>query len=104
MIAAERAERYVGRTVPAIVDRAAAAGARAEARLWWQADDIDGVTYLEGDAAPGAIVECVVESVETDDDFAARVARVTLPASAPNGQRVRVLPVLAGIAQGSYGR
>lgn len=103
-IGAERAERYVGRTVPAIVDRAATGGGRAEARLWWQADDIDGVTYLEGDAAPGAIVECVVESVETDDDFAARVARVTLPASAPNGQRVRVLPVLAGIAQGSYGR
>lgn len=103
-IGAERAERYVGRTVPAIVDRAAADGARAEARLWWQADDIDGVTYLEGDAAPGAIVECVVESVETDDDFAARVARVALPAPSPNGQRVRALPVLAGIAQGSYGR
>ncbi|HEX6807793.1 MAG TPA: 30S ribosomal protein S12 methylthiotransferase RimO [Gemmatimonadaceae bacterium] len=103
-IGAERAERYVGRTVPAIVDRAAADGARAEARLWWQADDIDGVTYLEGDAVPGSIVECVVESVETDDDFAARVARVALPAPSPNGQRVRALPVLSGIAQGSYGR
>lgn len=103
-IGAERAERYVGRTVPAIVDRAAANGARAEARLWWQADDIDGVTYLEGDASPGAIVECVVASVETDDDFAARIARITLPAPSPNGQRVRALPVLSGIARGSYGR
>ena len=103
-IGAERAERYVGRTVPAIVDRAAAGGARAEARLWWQADDIDGVTYLEGDAAPGAIVDCVVESVETDDDFSARVARVTMPAAPVAGARVRALPVLSGIAQGSYGR
>jgi ribosomal protein S12 methylthiotransferase len=91
-IGAERAERYVGRTVPAIVDRAAAAGARAEARLWWQADDIDGVTYLEGDAAAGAIVECVVESLETDDDFAARVERVTMPAARPSAARVRALP------------
>jgi tRNA A37 methylthiotransferase MiaB len=103
-IGAERAERYVGRTVPAIVDRAAAAGARAEARLWWQADDIDGVTYLAGDAAPGAIVDCVVESVETDDDFAARVERVTMPAARPSAARVRALPVLSGIAHGSYGR
>ena len=53
---------------------------------------------------PGAIVECVVESVDTDDDFSARLERVTLPAAAPNGQRVRALPVLSGIAQGSYGR
>jgi len=103
-IGAERAERYVGRTVPAIVDRAAAGCARAEARLWWQADDIDGVTYLEGDATPGAIVDCVVESVETDDDFSARVARVTMPAAPVAGARVRALPVLSGIAQGSYGR
>ncbi|HEX5178140.1 MAG TPA: 30S ribosomal protein S12 methylthiotransferase RimO [Gemmatimonadaceae bacterium] len=103
-IGAERAERYVGRTVPAIVDRAAASGERAEGRLWWQADDIDGVTYLEGDAAPGSIIECVVESVETDDDFAARVARVTAPAGSASASRPRALPVLSGIAQGSYGR
>jgi ribosomal protein S12 methylthiotransferase len=104
-VGAERAERYVGRTVPAIVDRAASAGGRAEARLWWQADDIDGITYLEGDAAPGAIVECVVDAVESDDDFAGRVDRVTMPAaSPPTAARGRALPVLSGVAQGSYGR
>ena len=103
-VGAERAERYVGRTVPAIVDRAAAPGERAEGRLWWQADDIDGVTYLEGDATPGSIIECVVESVETDDDFTARVARVTVPAGSASAARPRALPVLSGIAQGSYGR
>ena len=103
-VGAERAERYVGRTVPAIVDRAAAPGERAEGRLWWQADDIDGVTYLEGDATPGSIIECVVESVETDDDFTARVARVTVPAGSSSAARPRALPVLSGIAQGSYGR
>ncbi|HWT44795.1 MAG TPA: 30S ribosomal protein S12 methylthiotransferase RimO, partial [Vicinamibacterales bacterium] len=99
-VGAERAERYVGRTVPAIVDRAAAPGERAEGRLWWQADDIDGVTYLEGDATPGSIIECVVESVETDDDFTARVARVTVPAGSASAARPRALPVLSGIAQG----
>ncbi len=104
-IGAERAERYVGRTVPAIVDRAAGEDGRAEARLWWQADDIDGITYLEGDAPPGAIVDCTVDAVETDDDFSARVARVTMPAVAPpSGGRGRALPVLSGVARGSYGR
>ncbi|HXE61252.1 MAG TPA: 30S ribosomal protein S12 methylthiotransferase RimO [Gemmatimonadaceae bacterium] len=104
-IGAERAERYVGRTVPAIVDRAVGDDGRAEARLWWQADDIDGITYLDGDVTPGSIVDCVVESVETDDDFAARVERVTMPAAPPaSGARVRALPVLSGVATGSYGR
>ena len=103
-IGAERAERYVGRRVPAIVDRAATASGRAEGRLWWQADDIDGVTYLDGGAAPGAIVECVVESVEGDEDFTARMVRVAVAAAAPNGQRARALPVLSGVSQGSYGR
>ncbi|MGH7647267.1 MAG: MiaB/RimO family radical SAM methylthiotransferase, partial [Gemmatimonadaceae bacterium] len=103
-IGAERAERYVGRTVPAIVDRAAGEDGRAEARLWWQADDIDGITYLEGDAVPGAIIECVVDAVESDDDFAGRVAGVTMPAPSPLGGRGRALPVVSGVARGSYGR
>ncbi|HEY7876853.1 MAG TPA: 30S ribosomal protein S12 methylthiotransferase RimO [Gemmatimonadaceae bacterium] len=105
-VGAERAERLVGRTVPAIVDRAAARGRRAEGRLLWQADDIDGVTYFDGPAAPGSMVECVVTSVENDDDFAARVSRVThAPAPTPRaGPRARALPVLSGVTNGSYGR
>jgi hypothetical protein len=51
------------------------------------------------------MVECVVDAVESDDDFAGRVDRVTMPAaSPPTAARGRALPVLSGVAQGSYGR
>ena len=107
-ITAERYERFVGRTVPAIVDRRGRRGGALEARLLWQADDIDGVTRLEGAAVPGDIVECVVEAVVDDYDFAARLARVTHPAAAPApaSARSRALPVMgrSGITDGSYGR
>jgi ribosomal protein S12 methylthiotransferase len=105
-ITAERYERFVGRTVPAIVDRAGAApGEPLEARLLWQADDIDGITYLDGDAPAGSIVECHVTDVIDDYNFAARVARVTHPVHAPGARaRARALPVVGGITGGSYGR
>jgi len=32
------------------------------------------------------------------------VERVTMPAARPSAARVRALPVLSGIAHGSYGR
>jgi ribosomal protein S12 methylthiotransferase len=107
-ITAERYERHIGRTVPAIVDRAGGPGARAEGRVIWQADDIDGITYLDGDATPGSIVECMVSDVVDDYDFEARVARVVLP-TASDRPRGRALPVMAGaagsgIVSGSYGR
>jgi len=104
-ITEERYERYVGRTVRAIVDRAHADAATWQARLICQADDIDGITYLSGSTAPGAIVECRVDGVVDDYDFRAHVTRVVLPPG-PTGpaSRSRALPVLAGITSGSFGR
>ncbi|HEY9516210.1 MAG TPA: 30S ribosomal protein S12 methylthiotransferase RimO [Gemmatimonadaceae bacterium] len=102
-ITAERYERFVGRTVSAIVDRRGEPGEPLQARLICQADDIDGITQLSGDAPAGALVECVVEDVVDDYDFQARLSRVTeLPPAAP--PRGRTLPVMGGITSGSFGR
>ena len=45
-ITAERYERFVGRTARAMIDRVV--DGEAQARTVWQADDIDGVTFLDG--------------------------------------------------------
>ncbi|MCL4213777.1 MAG: 30S ribosomal protein S12 methylthiotransferase RimO [Gemmatimonadales bacterium] len=113
-ITAERYESRIGARAVALVE--AAAGARrgtrgtregapqARARLPWQADDIDGVTWLDTDAAPGALVEVDVESVVDDYDFTARVrAVVSAPPAAVPAARGRALPIAAG-AMGSFGR
>ncbi|HEX6534080.1 MAG TPA: 30S ribosomal protein S12 methylthiotransferase RimO [Gemmatimonadaceae bacterium] len=120
-ITAERYERFVGRTVRAMVDGGrgvddAGRGARGagrellgnreegtvQGRLIWQADDVDGVAWLEGEAAPGSIVECVVHDVVDDYDFAARIVGVEDAPRAPR-PAPRALPML-GITRGSFGR
>jgi ribosomal protein S12 methylthiotransferase len=103
-ISGERYERHVGRTVRAIIDRAGVAGAPFEGRTLWQADDIDGIAYVRGEAPPGAMVDLTIEAVVDDFDFTARLERVVLPpaASAPVARR-RPLP-LAGVTHGSFGR
>ena len=99
----ERYERHIGRTVRAIVDRAGAAGEPAEGRVLWQADDIDGITRIAGDAPAGAIVDVTIADVVDDYDFAARLERVVLaPPAAP--PRSRALPMLGGVTHGSFGR
>ncbi len=103
-ITAERYERHIGRTVPAIVDRCGAPGEPLEARTIWQADDVDGVTHLAGHARAGAIVEAELEAVVDDVDFAARLRAVTLAPLPSPGMRARALPVLGGITSGSFGR
>jgi ribosomal protein S12 methylthiotransferase len=76
----------------------------AQARLPWQADDIDGVTYIDEPLPPGTIAEVAVEEVVDDYDFQASVIRTVLPASAPERRRVsRALP-LTQVTIGSYGR
>jgi ribosomal protein S12 methylthiotransferase len=102
-ITAERYERQVGRVVPAIVDRVGVLGEPSEARLMCQADDIDGITYLEGHASAGALVDVAVEAVVDDYDFRASLVGVR-SAAAPSRPAGRHLPVLAGITSGSYGR
>ncbi len=105
-ITAERYESRIGAVVPALVlERGAEPGAPAVARLPWQADDIDGVTHVTTDAAPGSLVEVEVLEVVDDYDFEARALRVleAMPATAPAEKRSRALP-MAGASMGSFGR
>jgi ribosomal protein S12 methylthiotransferase len=76
-ISAERLARFVGRDVAVLVDSvadpgAAPAGVTHVGRVCWQADDVDGVTYVErgGWAAPGQFVRAQLAASE-DYDFRA---------------------------------
>jgi ribosomal protein S12 methylthiotransferase len=101
LITAERYEQRLGETVRAIVDRVDDDG--VQARVLWQADDIDGVTRLSGAqrVSPGSFVDVRLDDVVDDVDFAASLVSVV---SAPpaRARRVRALPMLA--STGSYGR
>jgi ribosomal protein S12 methylthiotransferase len=103
-ITAERYEARTGRTAQVIVDRVDTARGTSQARLPWQADDIDGVTQIDMALAPGTIAEVAVEEVVDDYDFQASVIRVAMPAAAPHGARVaRQLPIKQ-VTIGSFGR
>ncbi len=103
LITADRYEQRIGAggTVRAIVDRVE--DDEVQARVVWQADDIDGVTRLSGakKVAPGSFVDVELNEVVDDVDFAASLVSVV---SAPpaRARRVRALPTLGSI--GSYGR
>lgn len=104
-ITAERYETRLGRTWVAMVDGVDPDTGLAVARLPWQADDIDGVTYLDEAVAPGSLVEVAAEHVVNDYDFRASVIRVV---SAPVGAaelaaKRRPLPLMSGTI-GSFGR
>src|SRR5688500_16004830 len=104
MITSERYEGHVGTRVRVLVDAAADATGRAQARAPWQADDVDGVTRLTTSASPGDFVDVTIDAVEDDYDFVAtaeRIAeRVAPPRRAVRGGRV--LPVTT--TAGSFGR
>jgi ribosomal protein S12 methylthiotransferase len=103
LITAERYERRVGRLARAIVDRVHDGGI-AEARTFWQADDIDGITRVSLDGAaivPGSLVDVAVERVVDDYDFEASLVRVVAERQQP--KRARALPVIAS-SIGSYGK
>jgi ribosomal protein S12 methylthiotransferase len=103
-ITGERYESRVGRTAPAIVDRANPENGTSQARLPWQADDIDGVTQIDVALPPGTIAEVAVEEVVDDYDFQASVIRVAVPAGILEPRRIsRELPI-AQVTIGSYGR
>lgn len=76
----ERLARYVGRETEVIVDRVAQpddGGATHVGRVPWQADDVDGVTFVQrgGWAAPGDLVRVRIEhNVDYDFHAAAVVA------------------------------
>jgi ribosomal protein S12 methylthiotransferase len=82
-ISAERLARFVGREAEVLVDRIAdpdeddgggegGGGATHVGRVRWQADDVDGVTYVErgGWAAPGSFLRARIAASE-DYDFRA---------------------------------
>ena len=76
-ISGERLARFVGREVPVLVDRVAdpdeaGGGATHVGRVAWQADDVDGVTYLArgGWAGSGSFVRARLTGSE-DYDFRA---------------------------------
>jgi ribosomal protein S12 methylthiotransferase len=103
-ITAERYERFLGRTARTMVDRVV--DGEAQARTVWQADDVDGIAYLQGAErlAPGTIVDAVIEGIEDDVDFRATVLRVVdVAPRAPAAPRARALPVI-GTTIGSFGR
>jgi ribosomal protein S12 methylthiotransferase len=103
-ITGERYESRVGRTAPAIVDRSNPENGTSQARLPWQADDIDGVTQIDVALSPGTIAEVAVEEVVDDYDFQASVIRVAIPFGIPEPRRIsRELPI-AQVTIGSYGR
>lgn len=75
IVGGERLARFVGRRVEVLVDRIAdpdEGGATHIGRVPWQAEDVDGVTYLRrgGWARPGEFVSAVLEANE-DGDFQA---------------------------------
>ena len=104
-ITSERLERHVGQSVRVLVDRVAP-GEPAEARAAWQADDIDGVTYVESEhpLQPGDFVRVRLTSLIDDYSYGAvSVGDIDRGGSAPAPRRVRRLPVMAPTA-GSFGR
>ncbi|MGQ0639736.1 MAG: 30S ribosomal protein S12 methylthiotransferase RimO [Gemmatimonadaceae bacterium] len=106
LISSERYERLLGQTQRAIVDRpATSVGDRAQARLEIQADDIDGVTWLESsdDHSAGTILEVEAREIVDDFDFLARPLRVLTPPIAPSREPRRRLPLVTSTA-GSFGR
>jgi ribosomal protein S12 methylthiotransferase len=101
-ITGERYERFIGRTARTMIDRVV--DGEAQARTVWQADDVDGIAYVQGaeSLAPGTIVEAVIEGIEDDVDFRATLLHVLDAPMAPP-KRVRSLPVM-GTSIGSFGR
>jgi hypothetical protein len=94
----------VGHTAVALVDRSNPENGTSQARLPWQADDIDGVTQIDVVLAPGTMAEVAVEEVVDDYDFQASVIRVVLPSEVAQERRPsRHLPIRQ-VTIGSYGR
>jgi len=103
-ITAEKYETRVGRTAQVLLDRVDLEAGTSQGRLPWQADDIDGMTYIDEALPPGTIGEVAVEEVVDDYDFQASFIRTVLPVGAPERRKIsRTLP-LKQVTIGSYGR
>jgi ribosomal protein S12 methylthiotransferase len=103
-ITAERYEARVGHSAIALVDRSDNEAGTSQARLPWQADDIDGVTQIDEALPSGTFAEVAVEEVVDDYDFQASLIRVVSSPIVAQARRVsRTLP-LSQATIGSYGR
>jgi ribosomal protein S12 methylthiotransferase len=105
-ITSERYERFLGRETRVLVDRAGDTPGTLLARAPWQADDIDGMVHLTGDAPIGSFVDVRIDAVVDDFDFRATwLGRVDSPSVAPR-RPSRELPMvgLTNSSAGSYGR
>ena len=103
LVTADRYEARIGRTVAALIDRVYEDGT-VQARTIWQADDIDGVTWLPaGSGAPGTLLDVRIDGVD-DYDFQASVVRVVSAPAAPPAPARRQLPMAARASMGSFGR
>ena len=103
VITGERYEAHVGSRVRVLVDAAADATGRAQARAPWQADDVDGVTRVVTDAAPGDFVDVAIDAVEDDYDLSATALQIADRYRPARPVRAgRVLPVTTTV--GSFGR
>jgi ribosomal protein S12 methylthiotransferase len=102
-ITAERYERFEGRSARAMLDRVV--DGEAQGRTVWQADDVDGIAYIDGaeSLAPGTIVDVAIERVEDDVDFRATLLRVVDAPKPATTRRARSLPMLSTTI-GSFGR
>ncbi|MEO7042951.1 MAG: 30S ribosomal protein S12 methylthiotransferase RimO [Gemmatimonadaceae bacterium] len=104
MITAECYERRLGIPVQALVDRVDEGTGNAIARLPWQADDIDGVTFLDRHYAPGTLVEVIPREVVDDYDFTAESIRVISAPVSDIGVAIRRQLPLISTTIGSFGR
>ena len=102
-VSAERYERFEGRAARTMIDRVV--DGVAQGRTVWQADDVDGIAYVDGaeSLAPGTIVDAAIECVEDDVDFRATLVRVMDAPKPATKRRMRSLPMLATTI-GSFGR
>jgi ribosomal protein S12 methylthiotransferase len=102
-ITGERYERFLGRETRVLIDRVGDVAGQLIARAPWQADDIDGIVHLSGDAPVGAFVDVRIEQVVDDCLLRARLAEA--PAALPV-RPTRQLPLVGMTtpSAGSYGR
>jgi ribosomal protein S12 methylthiotransferase len=104
-ISAEKNEDRVGKRAVALVDLPDAASGTSRARLQCQADDIDGVTWIDSAQRAGSFVEVAITEVRDDFDYLATVVRELPDAFTPARAAAprRALP-LAPAGSHSFGR
>jgi ribosomal protein S12 methylthiotransferase len=105
-ITSERYERFLGREVRVLIDRVGDTPGQLIARAPWQADDIDGIVMLTGDAPIGSLVDVRIEQVVDDYDFRATWRGLADAPAVTPARPTRHLPLVGTTTSsaGSYGR